>query len=97
MPSPLDPRELEAALADAQELARQRGLALDLRDARLQHRLERALTAARHRSRRSADLLRLADAIADSRSTQRDYVLQPKELEASAKAVSDATPERTKA
>ena len=79
MPSPTATNELLTALEESQELARQRELALELRDERNRHREEREISARRHRSRRAADLLRLADAIASSRATQNDYVMQPRE------------------
>ena len=97
MPSPTATNELLAALKDAQELARQRALALELRDERISHRMKRELIARRQRSRRAADLLRLADAIAHSHSNQRDYILQPREAEtASGQAESHAAQETTK-
>ena len=79
MPSPTATNELLTAIKDAQELARQRALALDLRDERISHRLKSELIARRQRSRRAADLLRLSDAIAQSHSIQRDYIIQPQE------------------
>ncbi len=89
--------ELFAALKDAQELARQRGLALELRDERIRHRLQSELLARRQRSRRAADLLRLSDAIAQSSSNQRDYIIQPREAEtASGQIESPAAQETTK-
>ena len=80
----MDPEELPQALADAEELARQRGLALDLRDARLCHRLEREQEAARKRARRAADLLHLEEVLSESGVSQVDYVLRPKLTEAEA-------------
>ena len=74
-----DPEELAVALAEAEELSRQRALVLELQETRLLYRLERELEARRKRERRAADLLRLADALAHSDVGQRDYVLQPKE------------------
>ena len=79
MPSPTAKNELLTALEDAQELARQRALALDLRDERISHRLKSELIARDQRSRRAADLLRLSDAIAQSHSKQHDYIIQPQE------------------
>ncbi len=81
MPSPASSNELASALQDAQELARQRELALELRDERIRYRLKRDLLARRQRSRRAVDLLGLADAIAYSRTKQQDYILQPQEAE----------------
>ena len=82
MPSPRDPEELAQALADAEELARQRALALDIRDMRLTHRRERELEAARKRARRAADLLHIDEILAHSGVSQVDYVLRPKATEA---------------
>ena len=81
MPSPTATNEHLTTLEEAQELARQRELALELRDERNRQREEREISARRQRSRRSADLLQLADAIANSRATQNDYVMQPREAE----------------
>jgi hypothetical protein len=98
MPSPALPNELTSALEEAQELARQRELALALRDERIRLRHQHELVARRQRSRRAADLLRLADAIAHSLSHQRDYVMQPREAETSNSTLeSPATPEPTQA
>ena len=94
MPSPAEPNELLTELNDAQELARQRALALELRDERISHQLKRELLSRRQRSRRAADLLRLADAIAQSHSKQRDYIIQPQET-ASAPSESRAAQETT--
>ncbi len=94
MPSPTATNELLTALKDAQELARQRALALDLRDERISHRLKSELIARHQRSRRAADLLRLSDAIAQSHSKQRDYIIQPQET-ASAPSESRAAQETT--
>lgn len=81
MPSPTATNEHLTTLEEAQELARQRELALELRDERNRQREEREISARRQRSRRAADLLQLADAIANSRATQNDYVMQPREAE----------------
>ncbi len=81
MPSPTATKEQLTTLEEAQELARQRELALELRDERNRQREEREISARRQRSRRAADLLQLADAIANSRATQNDYVMQPREAE----------------
>jgi len=81
MPSPTATNEQLTTLEEAQELARQRELALELRDERNRQREEREISARRQRSRRAADLLQLADAIANSRATQNDYVMQPREAE----------------
>ena len=81
MPSPTATNEQLTTLEEAQELARQRELALELRDERNMQREEREISARRQRSRRAADLLQLADAIANSRATQNDYVMQPREAE----------------
>ena len=81
MASPTATNEHFTTLEEAQELARQRELALELRDERNRQREEREVSARRHRSRRAADLLRLADAIANSRAAQNDYVMQPREAE----------------
>ena len=81
MPSPTATNEQLTTLEEAQELARQRELALELRDERNMQREEREISARRQRSRRAADLLQLADAIANSRVTQNDYVMQPREAE----------------
>ena len=92
----MDPEELPQALADAEELARQRGLALDLRDARLCHRLEREQQAALRRARRAADLLHLEEVLSESGVSQVDYVLQPKLTEAEgAAAPQEAQPTET--
>ena len=96
MSSPAATNELLVALKDAQELARQRALALELRDERISHRLKSQLIARRQRSRRAADLLRISDAIAQSHSEQRDYIIQPQEAEtASAPSESRAAQETT--
>ena len=81
MASPTVTNEHLTTLEEAQELARQRELALELRDERNMQREEREISARRQRSRRAADLLQLADAIANSRVTQNDYVMQPREAE----------------
>ena len=81
MASPTVTNEHLTTLEEAQELARQRELALELRDERNRQREEREISARRQRSRRAADLLQLADAIANSRATQNDYVMQPREAE----------------
>jgi len=81
MASPTATNEHLTTLEEAQELARQRELALELRDERNRQREEREISARRQRSRRAADLLQLADAIANSRATQNDYVMQPREAE----------------
>ena len=81
MASPTATNEHFTTLEEAQELARQRELALELRDERNRQREEREISARRQRSRRAADLLQLADAIANSRATQNDYVMQPREAE----------------
>jgi hypothetical protein len=97
MPSPAEPNEMLTELNDAQELARQRALALELRDERISHRLKSELLSRRQRSRRAADLLRLADAIAHSYSKQHDYIMQPREVEtASDTAEIPAAQETTK-
>ncbi len=77
MPTPRDPEEHQADVIDAVELARQRALALELRDTRLRHRLEREQEVKRKRERRAADLLRLADALASSGVSERDFVIRP--------------------
>ena len=92
MPSPIRPEELPQALAEAQELARQRALALDLRDARLSHRLEREREASRKRARRAADLLHLEEILSESGVSQVDYVLQPKHGESERASVADSAP-----
>lgn len=81
MASPTATNEHFTTLEEAQELARQRELALELRDERNRQREEREISARLQRSRRAADLLQLADAIANSRATQNDYVMQPREAE----------------
>ena len=81
MASPTATNEHFTTLEEAQELARQRELALELRDERNRQREEREISARRQRSRRAADLLQLADAIANSRATHNDYVMQPREAE----------------
>ena len=97
MPSPTATNEQLTTLEEAQELARQRELALELRDERNMQREEREISARRQRSRRAADLLQLADAIANSRVTQNDYVMQPREAEQlSTPNTQSATQETTK-
>jgi hypothetical protein len=97
MPSPQDPEELAQAQADAEELARQRALALDIRDLRLNHRRERELEAARKRARRAADLLHLNEILAHSGVSQVDYVLHPKATEGEEQgAPSETLPKETK-
>ena len=97
MPSPTATNEQLTTLEEAQELARQRELALELRDERNMQREEREISARRQRSRRAADLLQLADAIANSRVTQNDYVMQPREAEQlSSSNTQSATQETTK-
>ena len=86
MPSPRDPEELTQALTDAEELARQRVLALDIRDMRLTHRRERELEGARKRARRVADLLHIEEILSHSGVSQVDYVLRPKGTDAGAKS-----------
>jgi hypothetical protein len=92
MPSPRDPEELAQALADAEELARQRVLALDIRDMRLTNRRERELEGARKRARRAADLLHLEEILSHSGVSQVDYVLQPKATDAGAKSAPQEAP-----
>jgi len=97
MPAPRDPKELPQALALAEELARQRGLALDLRDMRLTRRQERELKAAHKRARRATDLLHLEEILSHSGVSQVDYVLRPKLTEAGEKsAPQEARPTETK-
>ena len=82
---------------DPKELARQRALALELRDTRLKHRLARELEAARKRERRAADLLGLAEALDHSCVSQVDYILQPKATDVEGQdAPSEPAPTRTK-
>ncbi len=95
MPSPSAKNEHLPTLEDAQELARQRGLALELRDERVRHRQERELLSRRQRSRRAADLLRLADAIAHSSVAQKDYVMKPQEAEADSRAEAHSAAQET--
>ena len=98
MPSPRDPEELAQALTDAEELARQRVLALDIRDLRLTHRRERELAAARKRTRRSADLLHIDEILSHSGVSQVDYVLRPKATDTDEQsAASQPLPTETKA
>ena len=98
MPSPRDPEELAQALADAEELARQRALALEIRDMRLTHRRELKLEAARKRARRASDLLHIDEILSHSGVSQVDYVLRPKATEAGGlSAPKEAHPTETKA
>ena len=92
MPSPRDPEELAQAQSDAEELARQRALALDIRDLRLTQRRERELAAARKRTRRSADLLHIDEILSHSGVSQVDYVLRPKATDAGAKSAPQEAP-----
>ena len=97
MPSPRDPEELAQAQSDAEELARQRALALDIRDLRLTNRRERELKVARKRASRAADLLHLNEILAHSGVSQVDYVLHPKATEGEEQgAPSETLPKETK-
>ena len=97
MPSPRDPEEPARALTDAEELARQRALALDIRDMRLTNRREQDLEAARKRARRAADLLHLDEVLSHSGVSQVDYVLRPKATESEGQeSKADSLPTETK-
>lgn len=79
MPSPNAPRDISSALHDAEDLARQRALALDLRDTRRAHLQNQRRTSMLRRARRAADLMRLADTLAHSGVGQTEFILQPKQ------------------
>ena len=98
MSAPQAPKGQAPDLLDAEELARQRALALELRDTRLKHRIERELEMARRRERRAADLLRIADALNDSGVAQRDFVMHPRATRGEADpAPNEPAPKSTKA
>jgi len=98
MSAPREPKDQATDLIDAEELARQRALALELRDIRLKNRIERDLETTRRRDRRAADLLRIADALNDSGVAQRDFVMHPRATKGEAEpAPKEPAPKSTKA
>ena len=97
MSTPSDNQDPTVPLADAQELARQRALALELRHARAAHQRERRREAMLRRTRRAADLLSLAESLAHSSVAQTDYILQPKQTRTESEpAPTKPAPETTK-